>query len=167
MKQHLNTWLQYFLFLTLALASTNMVWAEDVKGGNTSLDVSDNQLWILKNRSAAAQNIAGAQFNLGQMYNEGLGVKQDYAEAVSWYRLAAKQGLDVAQFVLGGMYREGKGVAQDHLRAYMWWSLVAEKGHTEAVKSRDALALEMTAQQIAQAQQLVRECQARNFVDCD
>jgi TPR repeat protein len=33
-----------------------------------------------------------AQFNLGNMYNYGKGVIQDYNQAVYWYRKAAEQG---------------------------------------------------------------------------
>jgi TPR repeat protein len=40
----------------------------------------------------------------------GLGVAQDYAKAVRWYRKAAEQG--DAQAKLGFMYHEGQGVAR-------------------------------------------------------
>ena len=42
-------------------------------------------------RQAAAQGNARAQFNLGVLYVEGLGVAQNYAEAAKWFRLAAAQ----------------------------------------------------------------------------
>ena len=41
---------------------------------------------------AAAQGHAGAQFNLGSMFQDGEGVAEDRAEAIRWYRLAAAQG---------------------------------------------------------------------------
>ena len=44
-------------------------------------------------RKAAEQGIAEAQSNLGLMYSDGLGVKQDYTEAAKWFRKAAEQGL--------------------------------------------------------------------------
>lgn len=34
-----------------------------------------------------------AQYNLGVMYENGNGVKQNYEEAIKWYRKAADQGL--------------------------------------------------------------------------
>ena len=37
-----------------------------------------------------------AQYNLGFMYYEGLGVKQDYAEAVKWFRKAMEQDFELA-----------------------------------------------------------------------
>ncbi len=43
-------------------------------------------------RAAAEQGNAEAQYNLGLMYLEGLGVKQDNAEAYAWIRTAAAQG---------------------------------------------------------------------------
>ncbi len=44
------------------------------------------------------------------MYDEGLGVTQDYAEAMKWYRKAAEQGHAGAQHNLGFMYTEGQGI---------------------------------------------------------
>ena len=44
------------------------------------------------------------------MYRVGEGVKQDYVEAVYWYRLAADQGFATAQDTLGVMYTKGLGV---------------------------------------------------------
>ena len=46
------------------------------------------------------------------MYDLGVGVPQDDAEAVRWYRLAADQGYTLAQFYLEAMYRAGRGVPQ-------------------------------------------------------
>ena len=34
------------------------------------------------------------------MYENGRGVRQDYAEAVKWYRQAAAQGFAEAQFIV-------------------------------------------------------------------
>ena len=43
------------------------------------------------------------------MYEEGLGVQQDYQTAVKWFALAAEQGIAEAQLVLGAMYCGGHG----------------------------------------------------------
>ena len=48
----------------------------------------------------AKQGSAEAQFHLGVCYENGLGVKQSYEEAVKWYRKAAEQGFAPAQKVL-------------------------------------------------------------------
>ena len=62
-------------------------------------------------RPFAEQGDAGAQYNLGLMYDKGQGVPQDYATAVSWYRKAAEQGDAEAQFNLGLMYAQRPGRA--------------------------------------------------------
>ncbi len=49
----------------------------------------------------AEQGDADAQCSLGEMYDKGRGVAQDYAEAVKWYRMAAEQGYAWAQRNLG------------------------------------------------------------------
>jgi uncharacterized protein len=55
-------------------------------------------------RLAAEQGVAQAQYNLGIIYLNGLGVPQDYAETAQWFRQAAEQGLAQAQYNLGVMY---------------------------------------------------------------
>ena len=117
-------------------------------------------------RLAAAQVIADAQFNLGMTYSSGRGVPQDYVEAVKWYRLAAAQGHADAQFNLGMNYSSGRGVPQDYVRAHMWSNLAAISGDADAVKNRENTAKKMTPAQIAEAQKLARDCQARQFKNC-
>ena len=43
-------------------------------------------------RTAAGQDDAVAQFQLGACYQSGIGGKRGIAEAVTWYRKAAEQG---------------------------------------------------------------------------
>ena len=66
------------------------------------------------------------------MYNFGMGVREDDAEAVRWYRQAAEQGLASAQNNLGAMYAFGAGVLEDDVEAVRWYRLAAEQGHAEA-----------------------------------
>ena len=115
----------------------------------------------------AEKGEAWAQRWLGISYAVGQGVVQDYAEAVKWYRLAAAQGDADAQFNLGVRYDNGQGVVQDYVRAHMWYNLGAVSGKAEyAAKNRDSIAAKMTPPQIAEAQKLARECQARKFKGC-
>ena len=62
----------------------------------------------------------------------GLGVKEDYAEAVKWYRKAAEQGQAEAQFTLGLFYYCGNGVKQDYTEAVKWYRKAAEQGDADA-----------------------------------
>ncbi|MCG3769416.1 MAG: Secretory immunoglobulin A-binding protein EsiB [Nitrosomonadaceae bacterium] len=85
---------------------------------------------------------------------------------MKWFRLAAAQGDEMAQSNLGTMYGTGQGVPMDDVRAHMWFNLAAVKGDAKAVKNRDSIAKVLTSQQMAEAQKLARECQARNFKGC-
>jgi TPR repeat protein len=106
---------------------------------------------------AAVQGHAEAQVNLGILYDYGRGVPQDFKVALYWLRLSAKQGNDLAQRKLGFMYERGDGVEQDYVQAYMWYNLGTANGANPGALRRDALAKRMTPEQIAEAQQLVRE----------
>ena len=66
-------------------------------------------------------------------------MKQDYKEAVEWYRKAAEQGFAEAQHSLGAMYANGLGVKQDFVKALKWWQSAAEQGHVDASKALDEM----------------------------
>ena len=87
---------------------------------------------IKKLLQQAKQGDAKAQFTLGLRYDDGLGVPQDDAQAVKWYRLAADQGEVQAQYCLGMMYYRGEGVPQDYVQAAKWYRLAADQGYASA-----------------------------------
>ena len=62
-------------------------------------------------RALAEAGATEAQYIFGVMYDTGLGVPQDAAEAVRWFRLAAEQGHASAQNNLGIAYGTGEGRA--------------------------------------------------------
>ncbi|GDX61450.1 hypothetical protein LBMAG32_09840 [Nitrosomonadaceae bacterium] len=117
-------------------------------------------------RLAAEQGDAKAQYNIGVLYAQGHGVTQNYKEAVKWYRLAAVQEDAVAQYSIGVMYHNGQGVTKDYIRAHMWYNLSSLSGYANGTKDRDLLAKEMTPQQIEKAQNMARECEAKDFKEC-
>jgi hypothetical protein len=84
-------------------------------------------------------NASNAQFIIGEMYYNGLGVKKDHAEAAIWIRKAAEQGLSEAQFIIGHMYYYGFGVKEDHAEALTWCRKAAENGHIRARILRDKI----------------------------
>ncbi|EMU5203503.1 sel1 repeat family protein [Neisseria gonorrhoeae] len=99
----------------IALGLNQTVWAGDV---------SD----FRENLQAAEQGNAAAQFNLGVMYENGQGVRQDYVQAVQWYRKASEQGDAQAQYNLGLMYYDGRGVRQDLALAQQWLGKACQNG---------------------------------------
>ncbi len=66
--------------------------------------------------------------HLGYLYDKGLGVEQNYTEAVKGYRLAANQGLPIAQSNLAKMLDNGLGVAKDYKEAARMYRLAANQG---------------------------------------
>jgi len=60
-------------------------------------------------RSAANQGYALAQYNLGAMFEDGVGVKRNYKQAFDWYRKAADQNLSQAEKQVGYFYQCGYG----------------------------------------------------------
>jgi|ERR1035438_484409 TPR repeat protein len=72
-------------------------------------------------------------YNLGVAYENGQGVPQDEAQAVTWYRKAAEHGNADAENKLGTMYENGSGgLAKDETQAVSWYRKAAEQGHAYA-----------------------------------
>ena len=61
----------------------------------------------------ALRGVAKAQFGLGLMYADGLGVTQNTGRAVEWLEKAANSDFSEAQTVLGRWYYAGQVVPQD------------------------------------------------------
>jgi len=74
-------------------------------------------------RKAADQGYALAQYNLGEMYENGQGVTQDYVQAHMWFNLAASR-----------------------------FPATEKDMRDKAVEGRDRVAATMTREQIAEAQ---------------
>src|SRR5260221_9625207 len=55
-------------------------------------------------RRLADKGNSYAQNKVGAIYEYGLGVPQDYAQAMTWYRKAADQGFVRAEVNLGNLY---------------------------------------------------------------
>ena len=72
---------------------------------------------------AAEQVNADAQFEVGQMYAQGLGTAQLFEEALRWYELSARQGHAKAQFNIAFLYAYGQGTEQSYLKAYEWYRI--------------------------------------------
>ena len=143
--------------LVLLVGIHASAWAGDFEDALAAAQSGDFETALRLWKPLAEQGDAGAQYNLGIMYDEGRGVPLDDMEAAKWYRLAAEQGDDHAQYNLGYMYAKGEGVPQDYVQAHMWFNLSAAQGNENAVKGRDLVASEMTPAQIEEAQRLARE----------
>lgn len=66
------------------------------------------------------------------MYEQGLGVTQDYIQAFEWYRKSAQQGDTDALFNIGGMYATSRGVNINYSKTREYYLKSAELGNAMA-----------------------------------
>ena len=150
----------------LTAAPITITYAQNFDKAVKAYEAGDYTTAAKEFRLLAEQGDAGAQFNLGNMYNQGKGVPQDDAKAVEWYRLAAEQGHVKAQNNIGNMYYYGAGVLQDNVRAYMWYNIAAANGNKRSAKWRGATADKMTLADVSLAQNMAQECMNSDYKKC-
>jgi TPR repeat protein len=69
-----------------------------------------------------------SMFDLGTIYEHGLGVQSDLAEAAHWYEWSAKYGFPQGQYNFATMLELGDGGRKDEVEAYMYYYLAALHG---------------------------------------
>lgn len=112
----MKRFLTHILILLFSCAFTTM----------PAQNLTPEELQMIK--KYAEQGDVNFQFDMGLCYYIGVGVSQNYSEAVKWFRKAAEQGLADAQFNLGICYLSGKGVTQNYSEAVKWFRKAAEQG---------------------------------------
>jgi TPR repeat protein len=117
-------------------------------------------------KSLATAGDANSQFQLSLLYSAGRGVNANPQEALRWLKQAAIRGQVQAQSNLGNAFNAGRGVPQNLLKSYAWLSIAAATRDSVAITNRDVVAKKLTPQQIEQANALVRQCLAGNFMPC-
>jgi hypothetical protein len=73
----------------------------------------------------------------------------------------------MSQNNLGLLYASGGGASKNNVKAYVWWSMAKMQGHERSAENLDILKIEMTMQQIAEAQALAVTCYESNYKDCN
>lgn len=100
------------------------------KGTSTSPETRQKDLDTFLVRAKAGDSYA--QWRLGFIYEQGLGVPVDYVESARWWRMAADQGHAGAQFSIGYCYGRGEGVPRDLAEAAKWFRKSAVQGNASA-----------------------------------
>lgn len=101
--------------------------------GVVAYQAGDVTLAVEEFRVAAAEGHSDSQFNLGLMYEQGIGVGKDEKEALTWYLKAAQLGNSNAQFNLAVLYENGRGCDVDFKEAHRWYREAVMKGDGLAV----------------------------------
>ena len=114
----------------------------------------------------AQRGEATPQFQVGWLYENGLGVSKNYVVASQWYRRAAEQGYAYAQSALGRLFEFGRGSTQDLKVAYMWYSIAGALWDTDAHNDQGRVIKKMNVSEINLAQKLTITCINKNFKNC-
>jgi uncharacterized protein len=80
----------------------------------------------------AQRGNAEANFNLGILHEDGLGVPQSIQAAVAHYERAAVAGSSKAQYRLGLLYSVGAKIPKDEAKADRWLAAAAAQGDKDA-----------------------------------
>lgn len=124
----MKSYIPVFILAAVLAVSGQSAWPQDLFKGLAAFGSGDFATAIEELGPLAEQGDVLAQSKLGERYENGHGVPQNYIEAVKWYRLAALQGNALAQSHLGEIYDTGKGVPEDDAEAVKWYRLAAEQG---------------------------------------
>jgi TPR repeat protein len=146
-----NSWITTLIAIVLVVSALLPAMAGPIEDADAAWQRQDYLTAERLFRSLAEQGKASAQHRLGRMYEIGQGVPGNYVEAAKWYRLAAEQGHAGAQLYLADLYYAGEGVPRDYVQAYMWFNLGAANGAKSGVALRNALAKQMTLDQLAES----------------
>lgn len=98
-----------------------------------------------------------AQYELGNYWYDGVLTEQNYSEAIRWYSQASMQGHAQAQLRLGLMYAKGQGTAVNKAQAFIILKMAAINGSDEAYNEADRLILDMEAQELELANQVLSQ----------
>jgi TPR repeat protein len=101
--------------------------------GVAAYEAGNVPLAVKEFRASAEEGHADSQFNLGLMYEKGIGVSKDEKKAVAWYLKAALQGKSHAQYNLAVLYENGRGNDVNFAQAHQWYRKAAVQGDGLAV----------------------------------
>jgi len=90
--------------------------------------MKSNEARFSSTADLASRGEVDSQFDLGNMYEKGIGTDIDYQQARHWYEKAAAAGHAKASYSLGLMYHEGTGIRRNNKTAFKWFSDAAKQG---------------------------------------
>lgn len=88
-------------------------------------DIDKAILWMKK---SAESNYPKANEELAAIYFQ----KEDYVNALKFYKISANKGNSQSQFILGAMYRKGIGIKKSRKNAIKWFKLACKNKYENA-----------------------------------
>ena len=154
-------------------------WTEAADKGNAlaahqlAVEYMDGKPWVVQRDYEKARKYhlqaAGAgdprsMFDLGSMYEFGMGVTTDLKQAAVWYGHAADYGHAQGAYNLATMLESGEAGRQDLIEAYKYFKIAADNGFSgvpydnerlrinrDAPSPMDLIAKKMTPAQVTEA----------------
>ncbi len=106
-----------------------------------------------------------AHFDLGGLYDDGLGVEKSEEQAARWYLAGAERGQVACQYNIAVMYEDGIGITKDPVAAYMWYYLAAQQGFIEfGGPALEKLSRSMEPVQVRDAIRMAKEIKLKPLV---
>lgn len=161
-KQLVRHTVRLALAVWLTALITGNSWADNYGKGVSAFRSGDYGYSISMLKPLARGGDPFAQFALGVMYDDGLGLPQNFARALHWYRKAAYSGLVDSQYILARFYGRGRGVKQDPATAFFWFNIATAGGHPFAARLRDQHRHQITVAQREKLEARAVEWHARH-----
>ena len=118
-----------FAHAVIVLCVLSTATAADVSDGIRAFNRGDYKTAEGHLNLGAQNGDVRAQWLMGRMSFEGLGVPRSDSEAFGWFHAAAQNGFVAAQNNVGYMHENGRGVVQDYAKAAEWYREAADTGH--------------------------------------
>lgn len=116
------------LLMTITLAAAAGDHSSASKAYRAGDYATAHRIWL----SLANKGNGAAQYNIGLLFQHGLGVASNFDEAVKWYTKAAHGGDADAQARLGDLILDGYWGTGKQSSAVKWYRLAANQGHVKA-----------------------------------
>ena len=126
------------LYIALSLISAIQIQAQEAENANFEAGIAAYQannmsLAFKEFMEAAKSGHSDSQYNIGLMYEHGIGVVKDASKAVVWYAKAAEQGNSDAEFNLGVLHENGMGTPVNYIKAREFYRKAASHGDALAI----------------------------------
>ena len=116
--------------MILFIGFTSLTVYADESNAQRNQITDSNAFWKLYTDALRGEKTA--QFEIGVMFERGIGVELNQTQAAKWYEKAAMQEHKDAQYNIGIMYATGRGVEQNEKFAMMWLACAAKQGDNES-----------------------------------
>jgi len=109
------------------------VWAQSYDDGARDYNKRDYHTAMKNWEPLAAKGDVKAQFNVGLLYAQGLGVDLDAKQAVKYWEMAAAQKNPDAAYQIGRVYADGRpGIDKNAAEAAKWFRKAGDLGSAPA-----------------------------------